>query len=103
MDFDDLIVPTSMAYVREYDNVQSVSYGDGSLKLTLEPSYTPSVYTGGAFSGYIVQRSDWLDAVSPNVPHFGLKGVITSLTALSTQTCFWNIHCKYYVSFRNVH
>jgi len=102
MDFDDLAAPTSMAYIRQYDNVQSVSYGDGAMKAIIEPSYTPSVYTGGAFSGYIVQRSDWLDAGSANVPHYGLKGVITSLTGSSTQTCFWNIHCKYFLSFRNI-
>jgi len=103
MDFDDSAAPSSMAYIRQYDNVQSASYGDGVIGVTLKPSYTPAVYSGGAFTGYSVESAGWIDAASNTVPHYGIKGVITALTGGSTQTCYWNIHAKYFLSFRNTH
>lgn len=103
LDFDDAIAPTSLAYVRQYDNVQGTTYGDGVLAVTVRPTVTPAVWASGAFSGYAVQAAPWIDAASTSVTHFGVKGAITSLTGGSTQTCFWQVLVKYFVSFRKIH
>lgn len=100
LDFDDSNVPTSLAQIQEYDNVQCVPYGEG-LMVTLLPSITPAAYAVGAFSGYAVQRAGWLDIASDQIPHYGIKGVATALGVASTEQVFWNVYCKYYVSFRN--
>jgi len=100
LDFDDSIAPASLAAVQEYDNVQIVTYGEG-LMITLLPSYTPAVFAAGAFSGYAVQRAGWLDCANQAVAHYGIKGIVTALQALSTSGVYWDVAAKYYVSFRN--
>lgn len=100
LDFDDSLAPTTLLGVQEYDNVQISEYGEG-LMATITPSMTPAVYASGAFTGYAVEKAGWLDVASTTIAHYGLKGVVTELTALSTQTCVWNLYIKYFVSFRN--
>lgn len=100
LDFDDATAPASLAAVQQYDNVQSCQYGQG-LMVTLEPSETPAVYASGAFSGYSVRKAGWQDCASTTIGHYGVKGCITELTVASTSEVFWNVHAKYFVSFRN--
>jgi hypothetical protein len=101
MDFDDNNLPTSWAYIRQYDNAQSVAYGSGGLFVTIHPSYTPAVFAGAAFSGYAVERANWTDCSNTGVQHYGLKGFVSALTAGSTSNAWWIIQAKYFVSFRN--
>lgn len=100
LDFDDATAPTSLAAVTEYDNVQMVTAGQG-LDIEITPSYTPGVFAQSAFTGYAVQKAGWVDCNNPAVAHYGLKGVVTGLQALSTLAVNWDIFIKYYVSFRN--
>jgi len=101
LDFDDSVAPTSLGAVQQYDNCQVCKYGEG-LHIVLEPSYTPAVYSAGAFTGYGVDKAGWLDVASSGIPHYGVKGSITALPGLSTSNVVWDIYCKYYISFRNV-
>jgi len=103
LDFDDANTPTSLAYIRQYDNVQSAVYADGGFFITILPSFTPALWSGGAFTAYAVERAGWIDASNLSVPHFGLKGCITALTAGSTQQVNWYLTAKYFMSFRNTH
>jgi len=100
LDFDDATALTSLAAATQYDNVQIVPYGEG-LDITVWPSNTPALYASGAFSGYEVQKAQWVDCANTAVGHYGIKGLVTSLLALSTSNVVWDIYSKYYVSFRN--
>lgn len=100
LDFDDSTALASLAAAQQYDNVQITRYGEG-LSITVLPSNTPALYASGGFSGYEVQRADWVDCANTAVGHYGVKGIITELTALSTSTAVWYIYAKYYLSFRN--
>jgi len=100
LDFDDSTALGSIAAAVEYDNCQIVPYGQG-VEIEVTPSYTPAIYAAGAFSGYAVQKAGWVDCANTSVAHYGIKGVVSALTALSTSTVAWNIYPKYYVSFRN--
>jgi len=101
LDFDDNNLPTSIAYMAQYDNVQEVCYGGGGLFVTIYPSVTLAAYAGGAFSGYAVGRAGWIDCSNTGVQHYGMKGVATALSAASTLVCDWYMYLKYFVSFRN--
>jgi len=102
IDRDDATVLTSLAAAREYDNVTEFS-AEQSCSVMLEPSVTPAMYAVGSFSGYAVARTGiWLDAANTNIPHYGLKFVITALNSSTTSSWFWDIECYYYLSFRNV-
>jgi len=100
LDYDDSTAPASLAAVLQYDNVEACIYGEG-LMVEVAPSNTVALYASGAFSGYQVQKAQWTDCANTAVAHYGVKGAVSELTALSTQTCTWRIFAKYYVSFRN--
>jgi len=100
LDFDDATAPTTISQIQQYDNVQAAIYGEG-LHLQVRPSITPAVYASGAFSGYQVRRATWIDCANTAVAHYGVKAIITELSALSTQTVVWDVYVKYYLSFRN--
>jgi len=101
LDFDDANTPTSLAYTATYDNAQSVVYGQGGLFITVKPAFTPALYSGGVFDGYEVERAGWVDFSNTSVPHFGIKGSISTLNGASTQEVNWYILAKYFISCRN--
>ncbi len=100
-DFDDGSTPTSVASIREYQNAVVLNAGD-SLDMIIEPSVTPAVYSGGAFSGYGVEASRWLDVANTSIPHYGVKIGITALQASATYSYQWDVEAWYTVSFRNI-
>jgi hypothetical protein len=100
MDFDDSNALASLAAALEYDSVQVVQYGEG-LMVTINPSMALSTWASGAFSGYNIVKSGWLDCANTAIPHYGIKGAFAGLQALSTSNCYWDVFCKVFVSFRN--
>jgi len=100
LDFDDSTTLANLAAAQEYDNVQVVSYGR-DMKTVVHPTMALATWAGGAFSGYNITKAGWIDCANTAVAHYGIKGILTELTALSTQTMAWNVFAKYYVSFRN--
>lgn len=102
IDRDDVTVWTTYAQARQYDNVQVASLTD-NVEIELEPSITPAIYASGAFSGYGVERTGvWIDCANTAVAHYGVKFAVTELTALATDTYYWDLLFWYYLSFRNV-
>ncbi len=100
LDFDDATAPTSLAQVIEYDSCQIAQAWEG-LHFRVRPSLTPAIYATGAFTGYGVSGTQWLDCNSATIPHYGIKGLVTALAASATTSFVWSIRCKYIVSFRN--
>lgn len=103
VDRDDAAAATTILELQQYDNCQQISTQD-SLDIILKPSITPSVFSGGAFSGYAVEESGemWLDVANTSIPHYGVKIGITSLVATSTQKIDWDVYAVYKVSFLNL-
>lgn len=102
IDRDDSTAPASLAALREYDNCVEVN-GDEDISVDLEPSITPAIYAGGAFSGYGVNRvGQWLDIANATIPHYGVKFGVASLNVSTTYLWEWDIFAYYYLSFRNV-
>jgi hypothetical protein len=102
IDFDDNTAPTTLLEIQQYDNCQVLQASD-SVDIIIEPSITPSVFSGGVFSGYSVTDSDdvWLDLANTSVPHYGLKIGLSALTASTTQKWDWDVEAWYKVSFKN--
>ncbi len=103
VDRDDNTVPTTLLELQQYDNCTQISAQD-SIDIIFEPSITPSVFSGGAFSGYSVDESGkyWLDAANASIPHYGLKFGLPALVATTTQRFDWDVEAVYKVSFLNV-
>ncbi len=100
-DYDDGTAPTSVSDVKQYPQAVVLNAGD-SADMIIEPAITPAVYSGGAFSGYGVEGSKWLDVANTSIPHFGAKLAITALQASATYSYQWDVEGWYQVSFRNI-
>ncbi len=103
-DHDDASAPAALTDLYQYDNVVELGPGD-SADIILEPSITPAVYAGGAFTGYGVQSSTegmWIDVANTSVPHYGIKFGLTGLQVSATYVYIWEIDAWYQISFRNV-
>jgi hypothetical protein len=102
IDFDDNTAPTTLLEIQQYDNCQVISASD-SMDIIIEPSITPSIFSGGAFSGYGVADGDdyWLDLANTSIPHYGLKIGLSALVATTTQKFDWDVEAWYKVSFKN--
>ncbi len=103
IDRDDATAPTTLSELQQYDNCVEFSAQD-NCDVILEPSITPSVFSGGAFSGYGVQdsRTRWLDVANTSIPHYGVKIGMPALVATTTQKFDWDVEAIYKVSFLSV-
>lgn len=103
IDRDDNTAPTTLLELQQYDNCQCLSAQD-SIDVIFEPSITPSVFSGGAFSGYAVDDSGkyWLDVANTGIPHYGIKVGMPALVATTTSRYDWDVEAVYKVSFLNV-
>lgn len=102
IDRDDASAPASLAALREYDNCVEV-LGTAGVEADFEPAVTPAVFSSGAFTGYEISPSGdhWIDVASPNVPFYGIKFGVDSLSISSTQLWVWDVRCYATFSFKN--
>lgn len=103
IDRDDNTAPTTLGELQQYDNCQQFSAQD-SIDVVFKPSVTPSVFSGGAFSGYAVEESGkyWLDVANTSIPHYGIKLGMPALVATTSQRFDWDVEAVYKVSFKNI-
>lgn len=103
VDRDDNAAPTTLTELHQYDNCIDLASQD-SCDLLIEPSITPSVFSGGAFSGYAVEDAGkyWMDVANTTIPHYGVKLGIPALPTSTTNRFDWLVEAWYKVSFRNI-
>ncbi len=103
VDRDDNSAPTTLLELQQYDNCQQISAQD-SIDIIFQPSITPSVFSGGVFSGYAIDDSGnyWLDVANTSIPHYGIKVGMPALIATTTSRYDWDIEAVYKVSFLNI-
>jgi len=102
IDRDDASAPAAVSDMMEYDSVFTIQ-GEEDAIITLVPSITPAVFSGGAFSGYSSSPSNahWIDLANTTVPHYGLKFGVTALTTSTSSSWVWDITTEMVVSFKN--
>lgn len=101
VDQDDNTTPTTMSELQQYDNCNEVTAQD-SLDIIFTPAITPSVFSGGAFSGYSIDADGktWLDLANTSIPHYGIKLGLSALVASTTFKWDWEVSAWYKISFR---
>jgi hypothetical protein len=99
VDYDDGAVPSSLATLREYQNI-TVHECD-SFVVAFRPRIAMAAY-GGAFTSYANMGNTWIDCASSGVLHYGLKIAITAGLAGQTHLQSWYLSVKLEVEFRNV-
>jgi len=103
VDRDDNTAPATLLELQQYDNCVQFAAQD-SIDVIFKPSITPSVFSGGAFSGYAVDESGkyWLDVANTSIPHYGIKMGFPALVATTTQRFDWDCSAIYKISFKNI-
>jgi len=101
IDYDDANAQPSAFTIRQYDSCIVSPPGTGVVR-TFIPHVADALYGGVAFTAYGNVESQWIDAASPGVPHFGLKYNIEQ--GLSNQVVLqaYQVDIVYFVAFRNV-
>jgi hypothetical protein len=95
VDYDDNGTPGSLAVVLNYDNVKVHPAGQ-SHTISFVPHIATAAYSG-AFTSYANMSSQWIDAVSNTVVHYGLKYGVTG----STYWPVWRVICRYHISLKS--
>lgn len=99
-DRDDDAIPTSLDYLREYDNCRDVPCYKG-LKFTFKPNVALGLQIpAGTLVAAGNQKAGWIDAAATNIPHYGVKVGVPQQNAGAIAR--WSITAKYWVSWKNL-
>ncbi len=101
VDQDDNTLPTTLLELQQYDNCGQIASQD-NLDIVFTPSITPSVFSGGVFSGYSVdsEGKTWIDLANTSVPYYGIKVGMPALVTSTTYKYDWEVSAWYKISFR---
>lgn len=98
LDYDDSIIPGSLNEILQYQNVKMTTYGKVHSRY-----FKPSVNFQGGILGTtnnmaLPKKNVWIDIASTDVPHFGMKGVITPTSGALA----FDLKVEYYLAMKNV-
>lgn len=106
-DKDDMS-PVSLAQIKECGRVRhTVLRPNKELNIWCRPSPVLQVYESATTAGYATSKARWLDLAHPQIPHYGLKGVIdleglTNGSAVAAQGFQFKINAQYFLALKDV-
>jgi len=99
-DRDDNAIPTSLDYLREYDNCRDVPCYKG-LTFTFKPNVALGLQIpAGTLLAAGNQKAGWIDCGTSNIPHYGIKVGVPQQSAGAVAR--WSFNARYWVSFKNI-
>jgi hypothetical protein len=100
IDYDDSTALTSTAQAQAFSTVMKLAPGESASR-TFSPRIAVAAYNG-AFSGFLNQGPQWIDAASNTIQHYGIK-IYVPATGVVGQTVFqqWDINIEYFISFKH--
>lgn len=104
-DLDDAGVPASLDYLNAKPEVQ-YHRTDKPFSVWIKPHVDTEIYRSAVTTGYGNAKNVWIDSLSSDIPHYGLKYAILGDGGFgigSNGLGIMQIVVKYYVSFRRVH
>lgn len=106
-DYDDMDVPataeTAIDDMRQRIGYTTTNIATGRpIRKYIRPHIALATYASGAFTSYANAKSQWLDCNSPNVQHYGIKGILEIWQNHSSAvTLPFKVEATYYLAFRN--
>lgn len=80
LDYDDAIPYTAdntgVQKMRERQTFKDMNFFRKPFKRSVKPRIAIASYGAGIFTSYANMKTNWIDAVSPGVEHFGFKGML---------------------------
>jgi len=99
VDYDDANVPTSLAYVREYQSCKETRFDNDCVR-KFKPRIALAAYSGTFVS--FANQTSWLDCASATVKHYGVKYAISPALTGQGNLQTWTVEARYYISFRQI-
>jgi len=100
VDFEDATAETPPALLTYQSAVLKPGYA--KQVRVFAPRVALGAYSG-AFTSYANAKSQWIDAKSPSVQHYGCKWSFDYGTNIATNWVVFDILVTYFVEFRSVH
>jgi hypothetical protein len=98
IDYDDVTIPSTEAQMQQYTNVTITGLNDGVYR-RFRPHIASTVYQAGVASGYANVKSEWIDAASSTVSHYGFKALVSTV---SSSNINYDLIFRLWCQFRNV-
>jgi hypothetical protein len=99
VDYDDSATPSNIATLQQYANCQTSMYETQIVEFV--PHIAAAVYSG-AFTSFSNMKSQWIDAASTGVLHYGMKYGIDPGGTGQTSFQSWTVNTQIEVKFKNV-
>jgi len=99
-DYDDNTNPSTLAVLRQYQNIQIHEYE--AFNYSIIPHCADALYSGSVFTSFGNVTTPWIDVASTGVVHYGIKVGITAANTGQTNLQKWWVSCAMSVEFRNV-
>lgn len=96
LDMDDITAPASHDEVCAFTNSEITPFSK-TVSRRCEPRVATALYGGSLFTSFGNSKSQWIDAASVSVPHYGLKYWIDNSTTTSSN---WFVTGVMYVELR---
>jgi len=100
VDFDDAVLPASLAVMREYETCRQFSSVEKFDVVIEKPHIALAAYSG-AFASFANISGQWVDSASPTVQHYGIKFGVPHGQAAQTLLQSWTVTAEYFCQFRN--
>jgi len=99
-DYDDSSAPSNLAVLQSYQNCQT-SMSESQV-IEFVPHVAMAASGGGAFTSYANMKSQWIDAASPTVGHYGLKYGVDAGGTGQVNFQSWTVNVQLQLRFKNV-
>lgn len=88
-DFDDAVIPGSIAELREHANYREAALDPHKpVEMKIRPSTLSLIYRTAVASSYEPKWNTWVDMAQTDVPHYGIKFGIDDLTNTAYRVTF---------------
>lgn len=97
-DYTDATAPSTPAVLSRFANLHSVQWNK-PISIKLRPAVVSELYRSATTTAYTPKWKQWIDHQYPTVPHYGIKGAITGISANMT-VGYFKYMATYYISLK---
>lgn len=107
-DYDDATMPTAteagVNELRQFPNYKIRRLVGNGFKMVIKPRFATAAYRSGVTWGYSQGKRDaWLDIATPDVPHYGIKGIFEIVNPNAMASVTWiRVETTYYFKVKGV-
>lgn len=101
IDYDDNNALAALNDARQYQSLKQTRFDEDHVRF-IRPRVAAALFNNGSplFSGYGNEAAPWIDSATPDVKHFGIKGLVEPGVSGQTALQSWSVELEYFLEFR---